>query len=89
MSEGERVNGRRPAGGGLIRLVAVKQDELPAVAWSFSYFFFVLASYYTLRPIRDAMAVAGGVKVLKIPIKSISIQMITTTRSVKPTKKPS
>ena len=28
---------------------------------AFLYFFFVLASYYVLRPIRDAMGIAGGV----------------------------
>ena len=76
MSKGEWADGRRPAGGGLLRLVAVKQDELPAVAWSFLYFFFVLASYYTLRPIRDAMAVAGGVSNMQYLFTATFVMML-------------
>ena len=60
MSVDERATSQQ-AGGELLRLVDLRQGELSAVGWSFLYFFFVLASYYTLRPIRDAMAVAGGV----------------------------
>src|SRR5262245_53097614 len=33
--------------------------------WSFAYFFCLLASYYILRPLRDEMGVAGGVKNLQ------------------------
>ena len=33
-----------------------------ALLWSFAYFFCLLASYYILRPIRDAAGLAGGVK---------------------------
>jgi ATP:ADP antiporter, AAA family len=32
--------------------------------WSFSYFFMLLAGYYVLRPLRDQMGIAGGVKTL-------------------------
>ena len=32
------------------------------MAWSFAWFFCLLASYYILRPVRDEMGVAGGVK---------------------------
>jgi AAA family ATP:ADP antiporter len=35
--------------------------EIPAVAWSFGYFFYLLCSYYILRPLRDEMGIAGGV----------------------------
>jgi AAA family ATP:ADP antiporter len=42
-------------------LLKVQPGERAALAFSFAYFFFVLASYYVLRPIRDAMGVAGGV----------------------------
>jgi AAA family ATP:ADP antiporter len=45
----------------LRRLVDVREGEVAAVAWSCTYFFFVLSSYYVLRPIRDEMGVAGGV----------------------------
>src|SRR2546423_12140248 len=33
--------------------------------WSFTYFFCLLAGYYILRPLRDEMGVAGGVKNLQ------------------------
>jgi AAA family ATP:ADP antiporter len=45
----------------LRRVVDVREGEVAAVAWSCAYFFFVLSSYYVLRPIRDEMGVAGGV----------------------------
>jgi AAA family ATP:ADP antiporter len=46
----------------LRRVVDVREGEVAAVVWSCAYFFFVLASYYVLRPIRDEMGVAGGVR---------------------------
>lgn len=46
----------------LPKIVDVKPDEMRALGWSCGYFFCVLASYYILRPIRDEMAVAGGVE---------------------------
>ena len=42
------------------RILGPKKHEYAAVAWSFAYFFCVLASYYILRPIREAMAVGSG-----------------------------
>jgi len=33
--------------------------------WSFAYFFCLLAAYYLLRPLRDEMGIAGGVKNLQ------------------------
>src|SRR5438270_829410 len=36
-----------------------------ALLWSFTYFFCLLASYYILRPLRDEMGVAGGVRNLQ------------------------
>jgi ATP:ADP antiporter, AAA family len=41
--------------------VSVGQGERRALAWSFAYFFCLLASYYVLRPLRDEMGIAGGV----------------------------
>ena len=46
----------------LNRLVAVRADEVRALLWSFAYFFCLLASYYVLRPLRDEMGIAGGVR---------------------------
>jgi AAA family ATP:ADP antiporter len=36
-----------------------------ALLWSFAYFFCLLAGYYILRPLRDEMGVAGGVRNLQ------------------------
>lgn len=47
------------------KLVNVKTGEIRALLWSFAYFFFLLASYYILRPLRDEMGVAGGTRNLK------------------------
>ena len=44
------------------RAVAVGPDELRALLWSFAYFFCLLAGYYVLRPLRDQMGIAGGVR---------------------------
>ncbi|MFZ3322947.1 MAG: MFS transporter [Usitatibacter sp.] len=44
------------------RLVHLREGEAQALAWSFAYFFCLLAAYYVLRPIRDEMGLAGGVR---------------------------
>jgi len=49
----------------LSRVVAVRPEEVRALLWSFAYFFCLLASYYILRPLRDEMGVAGGVRNLQ------------------------
>jgi AAA family ATP:ADP antiporter len=36
--------------------------ERTAALWSFAYFFTLLAGYYVLRPLRDQMGIAGGVR---------------------------
>lgn len=40
----------------------IKRSEFALVLWSFLYFFFLLSSYYVLRPIRDEMGIQGGVE---------------------------
>ena len=49
----------------LKRLVNVEPHELKALSWSCVYFFALLCSYYILRPLRDEMGIAGGVKNLQ------------------------
>ena len=46
----------------LTRLVAVEEDEVAPMLWACLYFFFILAAYFVIRPIRDEMGVAGGVR---------------------------
>jgi ATP:ADP antiporter, AAA family len=61
---GSRTGDAEPAG--LMRLlrkvVDVKAFELRALVLSFIYYFFILSSYYIIRPIRDDMGAAGGVE---------------------------
>ncbi len=40
----------------------VRRDEVAAIGWSWLFFFCVLSAYYVIRPIRDDMGVAGGVR---------------------------
>jgi AAA family ATP:ADP antiporter len=48
----------------LRRAVDVRSDEVRALLTSFTFFFFLLSSYFVLRPIRDAVAAASGVSKL-------------------------
>jgi ATP:ADP antiporter, AAA family len=45
--------------------VDVRPEEVRALLWSFAYFFCLLGAYYILRPLRDEMGVAGGVRNLQ------------------------
>jgi AAA family ATP:ADP antiporter len=46
-------------------LAALRPGEGRALVWSFAYFFCLLAGYYVLRPLRDEMGIAGGVRNLQ------------------------
>jgi len=48
----------------LWRAVPATPSERAAALWSFAYFFTLLAGYYVLRPLRDQMGIAGGVRAL-------------------------
>src|SRR6476469_7454784 len=48
--------------GWLRRAVPATMQERSAALWSFAYFFTLLAGYYVLRPVRDQMGIAGGVR---------------------------
>ncbi len=47
------------------RAVQLRPGEARALSWSFAYFFCLLAGYYVLRPLRDEMGIAGGVRNLQ------------------------
>jgi ATP:ADP antiporter, AAA family len=49
-------------GGWLQRTVPGTARERATALWSFAYFFTLLAGYYVLRPLRDRMGIAGGIK---------------------------
>ena len=44
------------------RWVQVEDAEQQPLLWSFAYFFCLLCGYYMLRPVRDEMAIEGGVQ---------------------------
>jgi len=46
------------------KAVPAASEERAAAVWSFAYFFTLLAGYYVLRPLRDQMGIAGGVRAL-------------------------
>ncbi|HZN03031.1 MAG TPA: MFS transporter [Candidatus Polarisedimenticolia bacterium] len=46
----------------LRRAADVKDGEVGPVLWACLYCFFVLASFYVLRPLREEMGIAGGIK---------------------------
>lgn len=46
----------------LCRLFKLEREELPLVLLSWGYFFCLLASYFILRPLREQMGIAGGVR---------------------------
>jgi AAA family ATP:ADP antiporter len=64
---GERGAGGMDAGldRWLARFLPLRPGEGRAILWSFAYFFCLLAGYYVLRPLRDEMGVAGGVRNLQ------------------------
>jgi AAA family ATP:ADP antiporter len=46
--------------------VDVREEEAGAVLWSFFYFFTLMCGYFILKPLRDEMGTASGVKDLKV-----------------------
>ncbi len=50
----------------LKRFVDVREEEEGAVLWSFLYFFTLMCGYFILKPVRDEMGTAGGVRGLKV-----------------------
>jgi AAA family ATP:ADP antiporter len=46
----------------LRRAVDIEDGEIRPILWACVYCFFVLASFYVLRPLREEMGIAGGIK---------------------------
>jgi AAA family ATP:ADP antiporter len=44
-----------------VRVLGIEPREFVAVAWSFVYFFCLLAAYYMLRSVRETMAIVSGI----------------------------
>lgn len=53
---------REPFSERVARRLRVEPQELPPILWAVAQFLLLLASLYVVRPIRDEMGIAGGVK---------------------------
>jgi AAA family ATP:ADP antiporter len=60
----------------LERLFKARRDELPALLWSFAYFFFLLGSYFMMRPVRESIGVANGIQNLPWLYTAVFLAMI-------------
>jgi AAA family ATP:ADP antiporter len=54
-------------------------DEVRPLCWSFLYFFCLLCGYYILRPVRDEMAIEGGVQHLPWMMTATFVTLFVTT----------
>jgi AAA family ATP:ADP antiporter len=67
-------------GPGIVRkALGARRGEEGAVAVAFLYFFLLLCSYYTLRPVRDAMAANAGLGNLKWMFTATFVTMLAIT----------
>ncbi len=56
-----------------------KQEELVPLVWAFAYFFCLLCGYSILRPVRDEMAIEGGIKNLPWMMTGTFLTMLAAT----------
>lgn len=61
----------------LRRLIDVRPAESRALAWAWLYLFALFLAYYVLRPIRDELGVAGGVRHLPWLFSGTLLAMLT------------
>jgi len=63
----------------ILRLVKAEKEEAIPLVWSFVYFFCLLCGYYLLRPVRDEMAVEGGVQHLPWMMTATFVTLVLVT----------
>lgn len=63
----------------LERAFRARRKELPALLWSFAYFFCLLGSYFMMRPVRESIGVANGVENLQWLYTGTFLAMIAVT----------
>ncbi len=61
------------------RWVKVEAGERVPLLWSFFYFFCLLCGYYLLRPVRDEMAIEGGVQHLPWMMTATFLTLLLAT----------
>jgi AAA family ATP:ADP antiporter len=59
--------------------LGAKREELVPLAWAFVYFFCLLCGYSILRPVRDEMAIEGGLKNLPWMMTGTFLTMLAAT----------
>jgi AAA family ATP:ADP antiporter len=57
----------------------VRRDEWRTVGLAFTYFYSLLAGYYVLRPVRDAMGIAAGIDQLPWLFSATFVSMLVLT----------
>ncbi|NGZ60825.1 MAG: MFS transporter [Nitrospira sp. LK265] len=62
-----------------VNSLGAKRDELVPLAWAFTYFFCLLCGYSILRPVRDEMAIEGGLKHLPWMMTGTFLTMLAAT----------
>lgn len=62
-----------------LKLFDIRREEVPALAWAFCYFFFLLCAYYVLRPVRDEMGIQGGTRNLPWLFTGTFVGMLIVT----------
>lgn len=60
-------------------LLGARREELLPLVWAFTYFFCLLCGYSILRPVRDEMAIEGGVKNLPWMMTATFLTMLAAT----------
>jgi AAA family ATP:ADP antiporter len=70
------VAGRRRS---LSLALGVQPGEWPALAWSFTYFFCLLCSYFVIRPVRDEMMVRFGADRMQWVYTGVFLIMLALT----------
>src|SRR5574337_1573274 len=62
-----------------VNSLGVKRDEVVPLVWAFTYFFCLLCGYSILRPVRDEMAIEGGLKHLPWMMTGTFLTMLAAT----------
>lgn len=63
----------------LSKFIDVKPQERQALFWAWLYVFALFLAYYTLRPIRDELGAAGGVRQLSWLFTGTLVAMLVLT----------
>jgi len=60
-------------------VTGAEADEVRPLCWSFLYFFCLLCGYYILRPVRDEMAIEGGIQNLPWMMTGTFVTLLLVT----------